>query len=96
VSAEDRAAFVQEVNNELANIDADIDDIRSRAAMAGEASRARVQPLVRDVAMRRAQLERSRKSLETVTGGDWVRARDEAQLLIDDTKARVRLARDAI
>jgi hypothetical protein len=95
-TANERAAFAQELKIELANVESDADDIRSRAAMAGQASRARVQRLLNEVAARRAQLEVARKRLQSTSGADWTRAHDEAQQLLADVKAHVRAARDAL
>ena len=95
MTAEAREAFAQKLRGQISTLDADVDDIRSRASMAGPESRARVEPILKQVAAQRAQLEQARKRLE-VSGGDFAQAKDEAQKLVDELKARVHAARDAI
>jgi hypothetical protein len=96
LTLEERDAFAQKLRGQLSTLDSDVDDIRSRAAMAGAESRARVDAILKEVAAGRAQLEQARKRLEISTGADAARARDDAQKLLDETKARVHAARDAM
>ncbi len=93
---EERSSFDADLRSAIASIDADTDDLRSRAAMAGPEARARVDPVMKQVAEVRAQLEQTKKRLERAGGDEWRRARDDAQSLVDEAKRIVRAGRAAL
>jgi hypothetical protein len=95
-SLDERAAFSERLRDELASLDADVDDLRSRAAMAGGTTRGRIDGLLKNVAPKRAQLEQAKKALDRATLDEWRRVRDQVQVLLEDTKLGVKSARDAL